>query len=69
MEILKHYQKTVQSFPNAKNLFRRYNKTLIVLTKYELVHHRAWLKLIEIGHKSLQVKFLIPPKLYFNHVF
>ncbi len=55
MEILKNYNHITKSFPTTKLLYKKYNKTMVVLTEYELVHHKAWLKLVEIGQKSLQV--------------
>ncbi len=59
MQILKLYHAIIKSFSSTKLLYKKYNKTMVVLTEYELVHHKAWLKLVETGHKNLQVEQLI----------
>lgn len=55
MNYIKDYKDIVQSFPNSKLLFRKYNKTALVLTEYELVHYKAWLKMVDNAQKYLQV--------------
>lgn len=55
MDILKDYQSIIQSFPNTRLLYKKYNKTALVLTEYELGYHKAWLKFISEGQKNLQV--------------
>lgn len=58
MNILKEYQSVIQSFPNTKLLYKKYNKTALVLTEYELSYHKAWIKFINEGQKHLQVSVL-----------
>lgn len=55
MNILKKYQSIIKSFPNTKLLYKKYNKTALVLTEYELGYHKAWLKLVDEAQKNLQV--------------
>lgn len=55
MEILKEHQSIIQGFTNTKLLYKKYNKTALVLTEYELTYHKAWIKYINEGQKHLQV--------------
>ena len=56
MDILKLYQSIIKNFPNTKLLYRKYNKTALVLTEYELGYHKAWLNFVSEAQKSLQVR-------------
>lgn len=56
MDILKLYQPIIKNFPNTKLLYRKYNKTALVLTEYELGYHKAWLNFVSEAQKSLQVR-------------
>ena len=55
MDVLKNYKQTILSFGNCRNVFRKYNKTALILTEYELTHYKAWIKIVELSSKSLQV--------------
>lgn len=55
MAVLKHYKQVILSFHNGRTLFRKYNKTALILTEYELTHYKAWTRIVELSSKSLQV--------------
>ena len=59
MAILKHYQQVIHTFHNGHTLFRKYKKTVGVLKKYEKVHYEAWIGIVELSSKSMQVGYVL----------
>ena len=55
VNLLKDYKQIIQSFGHSRNIFRKYNKTALILTEYELTHYKAWTKIVELSSRSLQV--------------
>ena len=51
---------TILQYPEAKKIIKNYNQMCAVLMEYEMIHHRAWLRQIELVlsgiHSSLLVK-------------
>lgn len=41
--------------PAGKATVKKYNRTALKLTEYEILHYQNWLKLVELANESLQV--------------
>ncbi len=39
----------------GKALVRKYNRIALVLTEYEVLHYRGWVKIIDVGKRNMQV--------------
>lgn len=39
----------------GKAVVRKYNRIALVLTEYEVLHYRGWVKIIEAGKRNMQV--------------
>lgn len=52
--------RTIMSHPDARKIIKNYNQLAAVLIEYEVLHHRTWLRQIEVVmtgvHASLVVK-------------
>lgn len=59
MTILQHYQEVIQSFSDGNTLIRKYNRIGILLTDYEMTHHKAWWdKIVQLSSESMQVLYI-----------
>ena len=54
MNLIKQHKSLLQT-AHGKAVVKKYNKVAIMLTEYELLHYRGWVKVIEITCRNLQV--------------
>ena len=58
---MEHFQtkpELLKSGPGSA-LVHKYNQIALILTEYEVVHYKAWLKLVEQAEHSLNVRLVI----------
>ncbi len=58
MEQLK-VRKNLLGGAQGKVVVRKYNRMALVLTEYEVLHYRGWVKVIEAGKRNMQVGRLL----------
>ena len=56
MELLKPRGDSLLQTANGKAVVRRYNKMALALMEYEILHYQGWVKIIEVGHRNMQVR-------------
>lgn len=56
MEVLKERDALLHS-AQGKAVVRKYNKMALALTEYEILHYQAWVQVLEVGQKNLQVLY------------
>ncbi len=54
MDLIKCHKSLLQT-AHGKAVVKKYNKVAIMLTEYELLHYRGWVKVIESICRDLQV--------------
>ena len=54
MNLIKIHRNLLQT-AHGKAVVKKYNKVAIILTEYELLHNRNWVKVIESACQNLQV--------------
>lgn len=58
MDLIKVHKNLIQT-AHGKLLVKKYNRTAIILTEYELIQYNTWVQVVESTCSNLQVRCVI----------